>query len=173
MYAVLANAGYGHEGPTHEMAEADIRALIETNLYGTLNTIRPVLPDMLKERRGARAYHEQLPLQNRNAVPCGVFRFQSHAGSFRACDAIGAEELGCFRVHDLPPIGTSSEFYEAKQARSGGRDLSLNPGPPPRRRPERVAAAILACLRRPRGEVWTSFPVARPWRWRRLRRRNR
>src|SRR4051812_272404 len=39
IYAVFANAGYGAHMPVATTPDADIRAMFETNFWGTLNTI--------------------------------------------------------------------------------------------------------------------------------------
>src|SRR5262249_14183400 len=39
IYSVFANAGYGTYTPVHEMSDADVRAMFQTNFYGTLATI--------------------------------------------------------------------------------------------------------------------------------------
>src|ERR1044071_8891757 len=41
IYAVFANAGYGAFMPISTTPDDDLRAIFETNLWGTLNTIRP------------------------------------------------------------------------------------------------------------------------------------
>src|SRR5262249_55651912 len=43
IYAIFANAGYGAFMPIATTPDEDLRAIFETNFWGTLNTIRPAL----------------------------------------------------------------------------------------------------------------------------------
>ena len=64
-------------------------------------------------------------------------------------------------MSSVHPVGTRTEFFEASARRSGKPEYSAKvvqntPGflmQPP----EKVARAVVRCLRRPRPEVWTSF----------------
>src|SRR5882724_761167 len=43
IYAVFANAGYGFEKAMADTTDAELRAIFETNFFGTMNTIRPAM----------------------------------------------------------------------------------------------------------------------------------
>ncbi len=158
IHAVFANAGYGMEGPTQSMSLADIRAMFETNFWGTLHTIRPAIDAMLAAGKG----HVLICASCLSKV--GVPFHASYSATKAAQDHFGRAlrvELaprGVF-VSTVHPIATATEFSELTRVRSGGRRSS--PQPPDRmiQTPERVAEAIVRCLRRPRGEVWTSTSV--------------
>ncbi|MBI0327243.1 oxidoreductase [Burkholderia plantarii] len=49
---LVNNAGYGYLGAIEEGEEADLRAMFETNVYGTWHTIKAVLPGMRERGRG-------------------------------------------------------------------------------------------------------------------------
>ncbi|MCP2267038.1 oxidoreductase [Promicromonospora thailandica] len=49
---LVANAGYGHEGVFEESSMADLRRQFEVNVYGTVATVKAVLPHMRRRRRG-------------------------------------------------------------------------------------------------------------------------
>jgi NAD(P)-dependent dehydrogenase (short-subunit alcohol dehydrogenase family) len=49
---VVNNAGYGHFGMVEELSEADIRAQMETNFFGTLWVTQAALPIMRKQHSG-------------------------------------------------------------------------------------------------------------------------
>jgi NADP-dependent 3-hydroxy acid dehydrogenase YdfG len=49
---LVSNAGYGHFGFIEELSEADARAQIETNLFGSLWMIQAVLPIMREQGSG-------------------------------------------------------------------------------------------------------------------------
>lgn len=49
---LVNNAGYGLLGAVEEAADKDVRAMYDTNVFGTLNVIRQVLPHFRKQRSG-------------------------------------------------------------------------------------------------------------------------
>ena len=49
---LVNNAGYGYLAAIEEGADADVRALFETDLFGPLNLVKAVLPGMRARRRG-------------------------------------------------------------------------------------------------------------------------
>lgn len=49
---LVNNAGYGHLGTVENAPIEDARAMIETNLFGTLAVTKAVLPEMIERRSG-------------------------------------------------------------------------------------------------------------------------
>jgi len=49
---VVNNAGYGQFGSLEELSDAEARANFETNVFGALNVIRQVLPQLRKQQSG-------------------------------------------------------------------------------------------------------------------------
>ncbi|WP_349017040.1 SDR family NAD(P)-dependent oxidoreductase [Bradyrhizobium sp. Arg237L] len=49
---LVNNAGYGYVGAIEEGEDADVRAMFETNIFGTWNMIKAVLPGMREHGRG-------------------------------------------------------------------------------------------------------------------------
>ena len=49
---LINNAGYGYVAAIEEGENADVRAMFETNVFGTWNMIRAVLPGMRSRKRG-------------------------------------------------------------------------------------------------------------------------
>jgi NAD(P)-dependent dehydrogenase (short-subunit alcohol dehydrogenase family) len=49
---VVNNAGYGLVGGLEELSDAETRANFETNVFGSLNVIRQVLPQLRKQKSG-------------------------------------------------------------------------------------------------------------------------
>ncbi len=158
LYAVFANAGYGFEKPLLDTTDDEIRAIFETNFYGTLNTIRPALPGLL----GSGAGH--ILVCSSSISKLGSPYFSPYSASKAAQDHIARAlriELAGSGVHvsSVHPIGTTSEFFERVDQRSGGRSIGVRTPETFMQSPERVARAVLRCLHRPRGEVWTSAPA--------------
>jgi len=157
IYAVFANAGYGFEAPVFETTDEAMRAIFETNFFGTLNTIRPALERMI----AAHAGHVLIcsSCVARFALPY----FSAYSASKAAQHHIGRAmnlELSPMGIHvsTVMPIGTRTEFFDQARARSGGQMIDHAPSGM-LHSPERVARAIVRTLRRPRPEVWTSRPV--------------
>ncbi|HTK59984.1 MAG TPA: SDR family oxidoreductase [Candidatus Baltobacteraceae bacterium] len=51
--ALVASAGIGKGGPTHEILEEDWKRLFDVNVHGAFHFVRAVLPDMLAAGQGA------------------------------------------------------------------------------------------------------------------------
>lgn len=155
VYAVFANAGYGLEAPIAEMTDEAMRRIFETNFYGTLNTIAPALPLM----RQAGAGHILI------CSSCVAKMTLPYYGAYSATKAaqnhIGRAmnlELRGTGVHvsTVHPVGTRTEFFDTVQKLNDGMKIVEHTPDRFMQPPERVARAIVRCLRRPHPEVWTS-----------------
>lgn len=156
LHAVFANAGFGFEKPVHDTGDPEMREIFEVNFFGTLRIARPAIERFLERRSG----HVLICSSSigKMAIPgygayCATKAAQWHIG--RAM----RHELRPLGIHvsSVHPIGTSTEFFEEARRRSGGGSLVENTPKAFIQPPERVARAIVACLRRPRTEVWTSL----------------
>jgi len=159
IYSVFANAGYGFERAIHESTDSELREIFETNFWGSMNVIRPALAHMLPAKAGHVLFCSSC------LSKIGVPYSAAYSATKAAQDHFGRgmrHELRPRGIHvsTVHPVGTSTELWEVVERRSGGKTavagkpnkLFLQP-------PERVAAAVVRCLRVPRGEVWTSLPV--------------
>lgn len=163
IYSVYANAGYGFEIPVHECLTDDpaddrIRAIFETNFFGTLSAIRPAIPRMIE----AGAGHVLICSSSigKFTIPrCGPY-CATKAAQWHIARAMNAElrPKGVF-VSSVHPIGTRTEFFDEAAKHSAGKMLSDHTPSLFMQPPERVARGIVKCLRKPRAEVWTSLPV--------------
>lgn len=154
IYSVYANAGYGFECSIANLTDRQVRDMFDTNVFGTFNTIRAAIPHMLQANQGHILICSSCLAKS--AMPFhGCYSATKAAQDHIArCLRIELHKTGV-RTSSIYPIGTSTEFSAAKAARAG------LPPPPPKTKfmlqtPERVASAILSCLRRPKPEVWTS-----------------
>ncbi len=159
IYAVFANAGYGFERAVHETTDAELREIFETNFWGSINIIRPALERMLEAGSGHVLWCSSC------LAKVGVPYSAAYSATKAAQDHFGRamrHELGPRGIHvsTVHPVGTSTELWQVVERRSGGRTAVA--GKPSRaflQTPETVADAVVRCLRRPRGEVWTSTTV--------------
>ncbi len=157
IYAVFANAGYGLEKPIHETPDAELRAIFETNFWGTINTIRPALERMLPAHGGHILVCSSC--LSKLGMPFHGHYSATKAAQDHIARAMRAELRGTgVHVSSVHPIGTSTELFDRSAERSGSVRAIRTPMFM-RQPPERVARAVVRCLRRPRGEVWTSIPM--------------
>lgn len=163
LYSVYANAGYGVEKPVHEMGDAEIRAMFEVNFYGTLNTIRPAIEHMRKvsplpgeSRRGHVLICSSclgkmfLPYFS---VYSATKAAQNHIGRSLNLE-LRPEGIAVSTIH---PISTKTEFFETAERLSANGSMIAHSPDMFTQTADFVASRTVACLRRPRPEVWTGF----------------
>lgn len=158
IYAVFANAGYGLASPIHETSDRQLRAIFETNFWGSLATARAALPFMLEAGRGHVLFCSSC--LGRFTLPFSGHYCATKAAQLHVAHAMNVELAPRgIRVSSVHPIGTRTELFDEARKRSPGAWKSLI-DPPGRsffmQPPETVARAVVRCLRRPRPEVWTS-----------------
>lgn len=155
VYAVFANAGYGMVGPVLACPEAELRDMFEVNFWGTLHTIRPALEHMLAAGRG------HVLICSSCVSKLGLPNAAAYSATKAAQDHIARalrEELrgtGVF-VSSVHPIGTETEFSAAAKRFGGAQARAARTPRLARQSADTVARAVVRCLARPRGEVWTS-----------------
>ncbi len=158
IYAVYANAGYGLEKAIHEMSDAEMRDIFETNFFGALNTIRPALPHLMRAQQG------HILLCSSCVARHPLVYYAAYSATKSAQHHIGRAmrlELEPFGVHvsTIYPVGTKTEFFDRAADQSQSSKLVSHQPDRLKQSPERVARATIKALRRPRPEVWTSWPV--------------
>ncbi len=158
LHAVLANAGYGGEQPCHTMGMDDTRAMFETNFYGSLRLVLPAI-EGFKDRRAGHAIMVSSCLSKLGLPQYGAY-CATKAAQDHFCRAMRLELHNTgVHVSSVHPIGTKTEFFDEAAKRSGGSLKLTGSSQRGMQSPEKVAKAILRCLGKPKGEVWTSFPV--------------
>ena len=141
IYSVFANAGYGVESPVE-----------------TMYTIWPAAEQMRRHGRG------HILICSSCASKIAVPNFAAYSATKAAQDHIGRamrlemRKTG-IRVSTVHPIGTDTEFSEQVEQRSQRPRGATRTPLMFRQSAETVANAVVKCLRRPRGEVWTSLPM--------------
>jgi len=158
VYGALANAGYGAEVECATMAIEDIRAMFEVNFYGSLNLVQPMVAKF--RRRGSGHAMMVSSVLSKIGLPYYGAYCASKAAQDYFCRGMRHEVArdGVF-VSSVHPVGTKTEFFNEAAKRSGGQLEFSGSGDRFMQSPEKVAGAIVKCLKRPRGEVWTSWPA--------------
>ncbi len=155
---VFANAGYGLERDVHLTPEKEIRALFEVNFFASVALLRESARRLRGAGRGGHLLMCSSCLSKFSLPGHGAYA-ASKAAQESICRAMRFELLPHgIEVASVHPITTTTEFFAESAARSGLRGGAV-PEHAPRwavQPPERVADAIVDCLRQPRSEVWTS-----------------
>ncbi len=158
--AVFANAGYGMDRAAVEMTGEELRHIFNVNFFAAADLVNAAARRLLKQGRPGHLLMcsscvAKFTLPNHSAYSA------TKAAQSHLCRAMRIElEPHGIHVSGVYPITTETEFHQVSQRRNGRETRRAVPGHAPRffvQRPERVARAIVACLRRPRPEVWTSF----------------
>lgn len=158
IYAAYANAGYGVEAAVMDMSDEALRAIFECNFFGSLSLIRAALPHMTAAGHGhillCSSCLSNLPIPYYSAYSA-TKAAQHHIGRAMNLELAGKG----VHVSTVHPVGTRTEFFDQVKTRSNARRLVEHAPERFMQSPERVARATVKCLRRPRAEVWTSWPV--------------
>ncbi|MFE4541263.1 oxidoreductase [Arthrobacter sp. NPDC056727] len=112
---LVNNAGYGYRAAVEEADDADIRQLFDTNLFGAVDMIKAVLPDMRAKRAGA--------ILNISSIGARI----SPAGSgYYSATKAALEGLSGSLHKELQPLGISVTTIEPGAFRTdfAGRSLT-------------------------------------------------
>lgn len=151
----FANAGYGLRANVADTSDQQMRAIFETNFFGTWRVIREAMPLFKRQKSGhliinSSAVSEVSPPEY-GAYSATKAAQDALAGSLRA----EAAHDGIF-VTTVHPIGTKSEFFGS--VRSNAETLGAPPNTPAMfmQTPEYVAYRIVKAMKknRPTPEVW-------------------
>ena len=162
--AVFANAGYGFKKPTHEVAQEQLRHIFEVNFFASVDLINAAANRLIQQKRPGHLLMCSSCVA-KFTLPGYSAYTATKAAQNHLCRAMGIElePHGIF-VSSVHPITTTTEFFEVSQRLGGGGSAAGKSAPAPGhapklfvQTPQRVARAIVRCLRRPRPEVWTSL----------------
>jgi short-subunit dehydrogenase len=161
---VFANAGYGMAVANHEMPIDDVRAMFEVNVFAALDLIREAALRLIAEQREGHLLMCSSCL-SKFSIPYHGTYSATKAAQDRICAAMRSElREHSIYVSSVHPITTMTEFFEVSSRLSGteNHEVVESPDHAPKpfvQTPERVARAVVRCLRRPKPEVWTSVVV--------------
>lgn len=162
-YAVFANAGYGVHRPMHELDDATLRRIFDVNFFAAVDLLREAARRLIAARRRGHLLMCS-SAASRFVLPEFAAYTATKAAQAHVCGSMRLElrRYG-IDVSSVHPITTHTEFHAVAAELSGLDPKAFSPADRfPRwfvQSPERVAHAVVACLRRPRGEVWTSHVV--------------
>ena len=159
---VFSNAGYSFEKAAHQLDD-DLRDIFEVNFFASHALLSEAARRLIVEKKPGHLLMcsscvARFPLALHSAYTA------TKAAQSQVCRAMRVE-LAPHRidVSCVYPITTETEFYARSQQRSGlDPPRATAPAHAPKmfvQSPQRVARAIVKCLKRPRSEVWTSFIV--------------
>jgi NAD(P)-dependent dehydrogenase (short-subunit alcohol dehydrogenase family) len=112
---LVNNAGYGYRAAVEEADDADIRRLFDTNVFGAVDMIKAVLPDMRAKRAGS--------ILNISSIGARI----SPAGSgYYSATKAALEGLSGSLHKELQPLGISVTVVEPGAFRTdfAGRSLT-------------------------------------------------
>ena len=150
---MVCNAGIGYHGRLDDTPPDVIRRVMDVNTLGTIYAARAAL--VVMRRRGSGHIIAVSSIVGRRGVEGSSVYSASKAAQLAFIESLRAEFLGTdFRASVVFPISTTTEFHHAI-----ARDFDQHvTGHGPKQSAETVAQAIVACIERPRAEVY-------PYRW--------
>jgi short-subunit dehydrogenase len=160
--AVFANAGYGLNKPFVDETDDDLRRIFEVNFFAAVDLLRAGARRLLDTGGGHLLMCSSC--LSKFALPDHGAYSATKSAQAAVCSAMRLELAGHgIEVSSVHPITTTTELFDVS-ARTSGLEPPANGVPEHApgflvQPPERVARAIVACLRRPRREVWTSLLV--------------
>lgn len=162
-YAVFSNAGHGLDRPAHETNENELRHIFEVNYFASVDLINAAAKRLIDQGRPGHLLMCSSCLA-KFTLPHHSAYSATKAAQNHFCRAMRLElKPERIEVSSVHPITTTTEFFEVSQKLSGNEGFKGTvPDHAPGlfvQPPERVARAIVKCLKKPRAEVWTSFIV--------------
>ena len=170
--AVYSNAGYGLDLDVVDTTDDAVRAIFETNFFASVRFAQRCTRELISRASGGHIILCSSVL-GRISLPGAAVYSATKAAQASIASGMRLELRHAQRkapkrqrihVSSVHPVTTRTSFFETatEQARTGGSDEArpTNDGTTAdgflTQPPERVARAIVRCLRRPRPEVWTS-----------------
>lgn len=146
---MICNAGFGYYGPIDETPTDIMRHMMDVNYMGTFLAARAALPIFRRQNAGHVLFISSIVARRGIAFMGGYTA--SKAAQSGLAEALRSEFAGTpIHVSCVYPVSTETEFQSA-MARDYGHQIS---GLGPKQSAEHVAEAVVACLRKPRPEVY-------------------
>ena len=145
------NAGVTMFGPLLDVPLEDVRRLLDVNLMGSVHGARAALPRMVARGSGVLVTVSSIlgVISTPYAAAYTMSKFAIRGLSVSLREELRLAGVRGVAVSTVLPAAIDTPIYAAAANHSGRRVAP----PPPVYRPERVAATVVAQLRRPRREV--------------------
>jgi NADP-dependent 3-hydroxy acid dehydrogenase YdfG len=146
---MICNAGFGYYGTVEQTPPEVMRRMMEVNFLGTFLGARAALPVFRQQQRGHLIVVSSIV--GRRGIPGMSGYSATKAAQAAFVESLRAEFSGsAIHVSVVYPISTETEFRHAME-RDYGHSVS---GLGPKQSVDDVARAVVACVRRPRPEVY-------------------
>ncbi|MBL1217840.1 MAG: SDR family oxidoreductase [Planctomycetes bacterium] len=158
---IMANAGHGLNRTVEATSDADLREIFEVNFFGTMHTVRTAMPVFRSQETGGHVLITSSCLSRFSLPRHGAYGATKAAQTQMARSMRLELEGDGIPVSVIHPITTVTEFFDVS-AQISGVDRSGIPKHAPSlfvQPAERVARAVVKCIRKPVPEVWTSHIV--------------
>ncbi len=161
IYAVFANAGYGYKRPAHELSLDELRQMFDVNFFAAYELLQ-----LAARRLIAAGRPGHLLMCSSALAKFAMINFSAYSATKAAqnhvCRAMRVElRQHRIEVASVHPVTTRTDFFRRSGVASGERvdpERVFDHVPRWLLQPaERVAGAVVRCLRRPVPEVWTSL----------------
>lgn len=158
---LVCNAGYGLVRRAYETSHEELQGIFATNVFGTLDCIRPAIP-LMRTQQVRDRLRGQIVIVSSGAARRGLPYFGAYSAT-KAAQLSLAEALRVelkpekIAVSSVHPIGTESDFFTTAADRSG-RAVPKRMGAR-RQTTAQVAGAIVKAIQRPRAEIWPFAPA--------------
>jgi short-subunit dehydrogenase len=146
---MVCNAGFGFYGTVEETPCEIMRRLMDVNFMGTFHGARAALPRFTRQGHGHLVIVSSIA--GRRGIPHMSGYSATKAAQVGFAESLRSEFNGTsIHVSVVFPVSTTTEFRQVMERDFGHRVSGLGP----KQSVDDVAAAIVACLRRPRVEVF-------------------
>lgn len=159
-YAVFANAGHGIDQAIAGCDMQDVRDLFELNVFSAIELASLAAEQMKRNGEGhillCASCLSKFATPQHGAYCASKSALEAFAKSMRM-----ELKIDCIYVSTVHPIGTRTEFFDSSAKRSGKTKSDFATQTPPwlMQPSQKVANAVVQCLRSPKPEVWTSLPT--------------
>ena len=151
---MVCNAGFGYYGTVEETPPEIMRRMMDVNFMGSYHAARAALPLFRARGRGHLLFVSSVVGQRGIAQMSGYSATKAAQVGF--AESLRTEFHGSgIHVSVVYPVSTETEFRSAMSRDFGHTVAGLGP----KQSPERVAVAMMACIRRPRPEVYPYAPA--------------
>lgn len=146
---MVCNAGFGYYGTVEQTPPETMQRLMDVNFMGTFHGARAAIPIFRAQGRGHLIIMSSIVGQRGIALMSGYSATKAAQVGF--AEGLRAEFAGsAIAVSVVYPVSTETEFRSA-MTRDYGHSVS---GLGPKQSADHVARSVVACVRRPRAEVY-------------------